>query len=761
VGSDNQERPLPEGRERFRALFEHNVAGVFICAFDGRILDCNDAFARIFGCDSRQETLGRPAQEFYFDPADRAEFLARLQKERVLINHEFCYKRKDGTPAWVIENVRLVAADEPASAMIEGTLIDITDRKRTEARMRMYGEIFAHTTEAISILDPSGHFLEQNAAHRRLLGYPDEELLGQSPNAILGSEVYSRISEELSQKGIYRGEVGCRTRSGTELTVDLSVVTVRNERGEAVCHVALKRDITGQKRVLAALRESEERFRSFMNNTPAVAFMRDEQGRYVYVNKAFEALVGKPAAEIAGKTACDLWPPDIARQLAENDTLVLSEGRAMDFSETTRSEEGAEREWLAVKFPFRDKQGRRFVGCVSIDVTERKQLEDQLRQAQKMETVGRLAGGIAHDFNNLLTVVRGYAELLGERLGSDQKLRDFAQEIVKAGDRAASLTRQLLAYSRRQVLAPQVVDLNAIIANMENMLRRLIGEDIELVTVFSPDLGRVKADPAQLEQVVLNLCVNARDAMPQGGKLTIETANAVLGEDFVRSHRGARPGAQVMLAVSDTGGGMDAETQNHIFEPFFTTKVEGKGTGLGLATVYGIVKQSEGYIAVESKPRKGATFKVYLPRIEDAPIAPKRAETSRLKVEGSETILLVEDEEAVRSLIQRVLESKGYKVLAAASPEEAVQAADGYAGPIDLLLTDVVMPTMSGHRLAEHLAFSRPQMKVLYMSGYTDDKILLGGLLESAAHFIQKPFTPDAMVWKVAEVLSPLRHAQS
>jgi len=761
VGSDEERLTALEGQGRYRTLFERNVAGVFRCSFDGRILDCNEAFARIFGCDSRREAIGYLAQDFYFDSADREGFLARLQKERVLINHEFCYKRRDGSPAWVLENVSLVAADGAAPVVIEGTVIDITERKRTEHRMRMYGEIFSHTTEAISVLDPSGHFLEQNAAHRRLLGYPDEELLGQFPTAILGDEAFSRISEELGQRGIYRGEVACRTRSGTELTVDLSVVTVRNERGEAVCHVALKRDITEQKRVLAALRESEERFRSFMNNTPAVAFMRDEQGRYVYVNKAFELLVAKPSVEILGKTAFDLWPQEVARQLAENDSLVLSEGRAMDFSETTRSEEGAERDWLAVKFPFRDKQEKRFVGCVSIDVSERRQLEDQLRQAQKMETVGRLAGGIAHDFNNLLTVVRGYAELLVERLGSDQKLLEFAREIAKAGDRAASLTRQLLAYSRRQVLAPQVVDLNAVIVDMDSMLRRLIGEDIDLVIALGQDLGRIKADSAQLEQVVLNLCVNGRDAMPQGGRLTIETANVALGENFARSHRGAKPGPHVMLAVSDTGGGMDAETQKHIFEPFFTTKGEGKGTGLGLATVYGIVKQSGGYISVRSELGRGATFKVYMPRVEDTPSLPKRAETSRVKLEGSETIMLVEDEEAVRSLIQRVLESKGYKILVASSPEEAVQICDRHEGPIELLLTDVVMPTMSGHHLAEHLGFSRPQMKVLYMSGYTDDAILLRGVLESAAHFIQKPFTPDAIVWKVAEILSSLRETKS
>jgi two-component system cell cycle sensor histidine kinase/response regulator CckA len=405
------------------------------------------------------------------------------------------------------------------------------------------------------------------------------------------------------------------------------------------------------------------------------------------------------------------------------------------------------------------RRERAYYASVMASLNQRKQTEealrqseDYLRQSQKMEAVGRLAGGVAHDFNNLMTVIMGRSELLMTGLPDADPLRRNADEIKRTAERAVTLTQQLLAFSRKQVLTPKVLDLNVVVANMDRMLRRLIGEDIDLVTVLGPALDRVRADPGQIEQVIMNLAINARDAMPSGGKLTIETANADLDHAYARRHAAVLPGPYVMLSVSDNGTGMTAETQSHIFEPFFTTKDQGKGTGLGLSTVYGIVKQSEGYIWVYSEPGWGTTFKIYLPRIvdnADAPEPPRPIARPR----GSETVLLVEDEDGVRDLTREILTMNGYTVIAARHGAEALDVCQRHAGQIELILTDVVMPQMSGHELLERIRPLRPSLKVLYMSGYTDKAVVRHGMLAGEIAFLQKPFTPDALARKVREVL--------
>jgi two-component system, cell cycle sensor histidine kinase and response regulator CckA len=405
------------------------------------------------------------------------------------------------------------------------------------------------------------------------------------------------------------------------------------------------------------------------------------------------------------------------------------------------------------------RRERAYYASVMASLDQRKQTEealrqseDYLRQSQKMEAVGRLAGGVAHDFNNLMTVIMGRSELLMTGLDEADPLRRNADEIKRTAERAVALTRQLLAFSRKQVLTPKVLDLNVVVANMDRMLRRLIGEDIDLVTVLGPALERVKADPGQIEQVIMNLAINARDAMPSGGKLTIETANVYLDHAYARKHAAVRPGPYVMLSVSDNGTGMDADTQSHIFEPFFTTKDQGKGTGLGLATVYGIVKQSEGYIWVYSEPGWGTSFKMYLPRIADAP-EPLEPVPAVAQPRGSETVLLVEDEDGVRELTREILTMNGYTVIAARHGAEALEVCQRHSGEIALILTDVVMPQMSGHELMERIRPLRPSLKVLYMSGYTDKAIVRHGMLTGDIAFLQKPFTPDALARKVREVL--------
>ena len=625
-----------------------------------------------------------------------------------------------------------------------------------EALIRLFRPVFAHCKEGIALQDVHGRIIEQNSTHRNILGYSDDELLGKTPGHYLegGGESYGRTLEVLLQCGSCCYEARCRTRSGRWMDVELSAVAIRDEGGDIIGFATLVHDVTEKKRMEAALRESEERFSAFMNNSSVVALMRNLDGQYVYVNRAYEELVGKPANEILGRTAYEIWPPEIAKKLAEADKQVLAAGHALELHEKTVLPGGEAREWLSIKFPFRDRKNRVYVGGVSVDITERKSLEEQLRQSQKMEAVGRLAGGIAHDFNNLLTIIIGYSEILLGSSNIDRDQRSKIQELKKAGERAEQLTRQLLAFSRKQVMSPKVLDLNSLVENLRKMIDRLIGEDIEFVTIPFTPLGKVKADPGQVEQIIMNLVVNARDAMPSGGRLTIETANVEFDEEYARSHLPSVPGPYVMIAVSDTGTGMAPETQKHIFEPFFTTKETGKGTGLGLATVYGIVKQSGGFIWVYSESGFGTVFKIYLPRVLQPTELSSPSSQSPGQLNGTETILLAEDEVALRTLIYETLERLGYTVLEAGDGEEAMSVSSRYQNPIHLLISDVVMPKMSGRKLAQRITAARPETKILFISGYTDDAIIHHGVIDSNEAFLQKPFSPTALARKVRVVLS-------
>jgi PAS domain S-box-containing protein len=510
-------------------------------------------------------------------------------------------------------------------------------------------------------------------------------------------------------------------------------------------------------RTVSRLASSEQRFRDLVEDIDAIVWEADATTwQFLYVSPKAEAILGYPSSQWFAEP--DFWAnhlyPDDREQAVELCRRAVMHCQDHEFEYRIRAADGRV-VWIRDHVHVvSDSQGRatRLRGLM-VDITEHKNLEAQLHQAQKMEAIGRMAGGVAHDFNNLLTAITGYCELLLSDMDAQDLRRSDVEEIKKAADRAAALTRQLLAFSRRQLLAPQVLDLNVVMANMDKMLRRMIGEDIDLVTLLDPALGRVKADPGQIEQVLMNLAINARDAMPQGGKLTIETANVDLDETYARRHIAVSPGPYVMLAVSDTGHGMDEETKSHIFEPFFTTKEPGKGTGLGLSTVYGIVKQSGGDIYVYSEPGHGTTFKIYLPRVDASAEASAAAQAASNPVSGSETILLVEDDEGVQELIRRILERNGYTVLAARRGDEAVQIAEQHAAPIDLLVTDVVMPEMSGRELVKRLMALRPTVKVLYISGYADSAIVRHGVLEADATFLQKPFTPDELARKVRAAL--------
>ena len=625
----------------------------------------------------------------------------------------------------------------------------------------LFGKVFQTSPAAISISTiRDGCYLEVNDSLLRMLGYGREEVIGRTAAELsvwkhLGDR--DRLIHTLDAEGTVRGaHFQLRRKDGAIRDVLVSAERICVRGGAYM--LAITQDITETKQSAQALAESEARKRAILESSLDAVITFDEAGCIQELNPAAEKMLRYPVCGGAPQRWFDFVasPPAAHANLADKANPALGIyghllGKRVEM--TARRSDGTEfpAEITISRINLEGKEG--FTLWMR-DLTERRVLENQLWHAQKMEAVGRLAGGVAHDFNNLVTVISGYSDLLLMSLAKENPLRRHVEEVKKAGDRAASLTRQLLAFSRRQVLDPQVLDLNAVISNVDRMLRRLIGEDIDLLSVLHPGVWPVKADPGQIEQVLVNLAVNARDAMPSGGKLTLETANVTLGQiQGMRYEPPMPPGHYVMLAVSDTGIGMNSETQSHVFEPFFTTKEEGKGTGLGLATVYGIVKQSGGYIWIYSETEHGTTFKVYLPRAQEVlaeAFIPGMEASPR---GGTETILVAEDEIAVRSLVCSVLESGGYTVLEGESGDAALLIARAHDGHIDLLLTDVVMPRMSGRELADRVQMLDPGIRVVYMSGYTEKAIVHHGMLDADAVLLQKPFSPDDLVRKVREVL--------
>jgi len=515
-------------------------------------------------------------------------------------------------------------------------------------------------------------------------------------------------------------------------------------------NMQLKNEIEERKQAEKALRENEARLRTIVDSIRAGVMVIDVETRtIIYANTTATEIIGALKEQLVGQVCHEYICPE-----EKGKCPILDLGEKIDHSERILIKANGERIPILKTGTPVLFDGKKCLLHSFSELTDKKNLEAQLYQAQRMEAIGTLSGGVAHDFNNLLTSILGNAELGLMTLDKDAPLYEELQEIVKAGNSAASLTRQLLAFSRKQILQPMVLDLNTVTQGIEKMLRRTIGEDVALTIWLEPDLDKVMADPGQIEQVLMNLAVNARDAMPQGGKLTVETANVYLGENYFRDHGVASvPGPYVKLIVSDTGKGLDPKTQFRIFEPFFTTKGPGKGTGLGLSTVYGIIKQSSGYIWAYSEPGQGAIFEVFLPRAKEGVAPEKKERTVVTDFGGSETVLIVEDDDSLRKLAHKVLQQKGYTILAADNGEDALGISKEHEGAIDLMLTDVVMPRMSGRETAKLLKPLYPQMKVIYMSGYTDEAIVNHGVLSPGLNFIEKPFTPDALAGKVREVL--------
>ncbi|MGQ9631470.1 MAG: PAS domain-containing protein [bacterium] len=656
------------------------------------------------------------------------------------------------------------AALEGASKNLQD---EIAERKRAEEALA-WEQYLLHTLldnipDHVYFKDTESRFVRISRALAHWFGLSDPaQALGKTDFDFF-TEEHARQAYEDEQRIIRTGRplVGMEEKEtwpdGRETWVSTTKVPLRDREGNIIGTFGISRNITEHKRMEEALAEERNLLRTLIDSMPDLICVKDDEGRFIIANIAAARLMGaKTPDEVLGKTDFDFYPRELAERCRADEQEVIRSGRPLIDREELLIDRttGRERWLLITKVPLRDSEGK-IVGIVGIgrDITDRKRLEEQFLQSQKMEAIGRLAGGIAHDFNNLLTAILGYAQLVLEGLEADSPLRGDVEEIKKAGERTSSLTRQLLAFSRKQILQPQVLNLNELILGMEKMVKHLIGEDIEFIISLDPELGRTKADPGQIGQVIMNLIVNARDAMPRGGKLTIETSNVYLDEEYARGHVGTRPGHYVMISVSDTGVGMSDEVKSHIFEPFFTTKERGKGTGLGLSTVYGIVKQHGGNIWVYSELGRGTTFKVYFPRVEGTVELSKRGEAPIESLRGMETVLLVEDEDVVRELARRSLLHYGYTVLEARRPEEALQICEQHEGSIHLLVTDVVMPGMSGRELAERLASLRPETKVLYMSGYADNVIVHYGVLDLGAPFLQKPFAPEALARKVREVL--------
>ena len=613
------------------------------------------------------------------------------------------------------------------------------------------------TTDAVFVKDLQGRYLMINSAGAAFAGRSMDEILGKTDRDLFSpdtAEVVMDKDRQVLVQGVTQTFEESSTSNGVSRIYLSTKGPYRDAHGDIIGLLGVARDITERKRAEEEMRQSQQKLHIHFEHTPLAVVEWDMDFRVAAWNPSAERIFGYSRQEALGQHARFIVPPQYREHVDQVWQALLKQagGTRSTNDNITKDGRSISCEWYNT--PLVDDSGR-VLGVASLvqDVTERVALEERLRQSQKMEAVGRLAGGVAHDFNNLLTVILGYSQILADGLPEGSRLADNTAQIKSAADRAAGITRQLLAFSRKSVLSPRVINLNDVVLNLDSLLRRLIGEDIEVRTLPANDLGSVKADPSQIEQVLMNLALNARDAMPRGGTVALETANATLDGTYARDHQSVEPGRYVMLAVSDTGEGMTPETQARIFEPFYTTKEVGKGTGLGLSMVYGIVKQSGGYIWVYSEPGRGTTFKIYLPRVDQSAEL-VRGDNRQAKVQrGTETILLVEDDEQLRRLSSSVLAHCGYNVLVASSPEEGLAICKATSHDIRLLVTDVVMPRMNGRQLAEQVQQIRPAMRVLYISGYTNDAIVHYGVLDPGLWFLPKPYTLSALIAKVREVL--------
>lgn len=766
---NTQDAPELDGLWLFQTAFDKAAVGlVLVETAGGRILRVNQRCAEILAC-SREELERSDLRAILGEkeaPSDLESLRQLTAGHRNEVRAERCYLRGNGSTVCV----RLVAT---AISIPGGTphacvavLEDVTNlsqlQKQLESAQERYRRIVETAHEGIWCIDAESRTSFVNRRMEEIIGYKAAEMMGRPLVDFLapGEGLDHQTQMEARRHGVPGNfERRYRHASGEWRWMSVSATPQFDEKGRFLGSFAMFTDITERKRVEAALRESEERYRFLVESSNEGVWRMDANHATTFVNSAMAAMLGWTPAEMLGKKVdAFLFPEDEAVHKVRMERRHRGEDEI--YERRFKRRDGSELWTLVAAKALKDEQGR-FEGSFAMftDITERRRAEaeheklrEQLHHAQKLESVGRLAGGVAHDFNNMLQAILGNATLALQDIPPDHPVREYLEEIQKSAQRSADLTRQLLAFARKQTISPKVLDLNDTVAGVLKMLRRLIGEDIHLLWAPGSQLWPVHMDPGQIDQILANLCVNARDAISGAGKVTFETSNVTLDEASASSHPGGRPGNYVLLSVADTGRGMDAATKAHLFEPFFTTKEFGKGTGLGLATVFGIVQQNRGFIEVQSEPGWGTAFNIYLPRAGDVP-AEDEAPLDDVLLRGTETVLVVEDEKQVLNLASRILEQYGYMVLSAATPQRALSLATAHQGPIHLLITDVVMPGLNGRELFDRLREKHRDLKCLFVSGHSPDVIAPHGVLEKGSESLQKPFTVAALAQKVRQIL--------
>lgn len=755
------EKGRRESEDRFFKLFHASSYPIAISTIkDGRMIDLNQASAELGGY-TREELIGAVEAErgLWVDPKQRDIVFGKLQEEGRVHDIEVQLRSRSGAIRTVLLSADpIVLNDEPCLLSVS---TDITEREKTAAALReseeKYRSLVENSLQGVAIMQ-KGRCVYCNSAFTRISGYSLEELQSLSLEqysammVIEDLELFKRRYGDPSTgrpRLPHHYESRLIRKDGSVRWVEVFAVSTEWD-GKPAGQV-VQFDITERKQAEEKLKKALEWQRALFEGSRDAILISDSNSMFVDANAAAVKLTGYTKEELLKMQASDLNREAGLTELKELLRRILS-GEDVSGESTILTKDGRK---LDVEFGHQRViiGGVPYIHTNARDITARKELEAQFRQAQKMEAIGVLAGGIAHDFNNLLHVINGYCELLIDGFAVDDPKRNDIEKINWAGKRAASLTSQLLAFSRKQIIQPIILDLNDVIHDMGSMLRRLIRESIELVVIAQPNLGLIHADSGQIQQIIMNLAVNARDAMIQGGKLTIETANVNIDNNYIRRHASVTAGPYVMLAISDTGIGMDAATKSHLFEPFFTTKQRGEGTGLGLSTVYGIVKQSNGFIWVYSEPGEGTVFKLYFPRVEGQKSKLSEETNSETMPSGNETVLIAEDEPSVRALAARILRERGYTVIEASNGKEALSIAQEYTGKIHMVLTDAVMPEMGGKELVSRISAARPGIKALYVSGYTDNAIMHHGILDSGIAFLQKPFSIESLAYKVREVL--------